>query len=69
MNKELAKYLHERMKTGDEVNTTFHLIKVPTEIYPTLYDTFVFLFKQAGVKNLQITKEVNFEKMYKERKK
>ena len=45
------------------------LIKVPTEIYPTLYDTFVFLFKQAGVKNIQINKEVNFEKMYKERKK
>ena len=30
-NKELAKYLNERMKTGEEVNTTFHLIKVPTE--------------------------------------
>jgi len=28
---DLAKYLHERMKTGDMVNTTFHLIKVPTE--------------------------------------
>ena len=27
----LAKYLNERMKTKDEVNTTFHLIKVPTE--------------------------------------
>jgi len=30
-NKELAKYLNECMKTGEEVNTTFHLIKVPTE--------------------------------------
>ena len=45
------------------------LVTVPQEIYCTLYDTFVFLFKQAGVKNLQINKEVNFEKMYKERKK
>ena len=26
----LAKYLNERMKTKDEVNTTFHLIKVPS---------------------------------------
>jgi len=44
------------------------LIKIPTEIYPTLYETFVFLFDQAGVKNIQINKEVNFEKLYKERK-
>ncbi len=45
------------------------LIKVPAELYPTLYETFVYLFKQAGVKNIQIDKEVNFEKMYNERKK
>ena len=42
------------------------LVKVPTEIYPTLYDTFVYLFKQAGVKNINIEKEINFEKNYKE---
>ena len=30
-NKELAKYLHKRMETQDKVNTTFHLINVPTE--------------------------------------
>ena len=30
-NKELAKYLRKRMETQDEVNTTFHLINVPTE--------------------------------------
>ena len=45
------------------------LIKVPTEIYPTLYETFVFLFQQAGIKNIQINKEVDFEKLYNERKK
>tara|TARA_Y100000588_G_C13388827_1_gene558117 strand:+ start:79 stop:498 length:420 start_codon:yes stop_codon:yes gene_type:complete len=45
------------------------LIKVPTEVYPTLYETFIYLFKQAGVKNLRIEKEVNFEKLYNERKK
>ena len=44
------------------------LIKIPTEIYPTLYETFIYLFKQAGIKNIQITKDVNFEKMYKEKK-
>jgi len=45
------------------------LIKVPAEVYPTLYDTFVFLFKQTGIKNIQINKVVDFEKMYNERKK
>ena len=45
------------------------LIKVPTDVYPSLYKTFIYLFEQAGVKDLQIEKEVDFEKMYKEKKK
>ena len=45
------------------------LIKLPTEIYPTLYETFVYLFSQAGVKNITIKKEVDFEKIYNEKNK
>jgi len=45
------------------------LITVPQEIYPTLYETFVFLFKQSGIKNIQINKDVNFQKLYESRKK
>ena len=45
------------------------LVNIPQEIYPTLYDTFVFLFKQAGIKNIQINKEVNFQKLFDTRKK
>jgi len=44
------------------------LIKIPTEIYPTLYETFVYIFKQAGVKNIQIDKDVDFEKLYQQKK-
>ena len=44
------------------------LVKVPTEIYPSLYETFIYLFKQAGVKDIKIEKEVNFEKLYNEKK-
>ena len=44
------------------------LVKLPTEIYPTLYETFVYLFTQAGVKNITIKKEVDFEKLYNEKK-
>ena len=45
------------------------LVKVPQEIYPILYETFVFLFKQAGIKNIQISKEVDFQKLFESRKK
>ena len=45
------------------------LVKIPTEVYPTLYETFIYLFKQAGVRDLNIEKRVDFEKMYNERKK
>ena len=45
------------------------LIKVPQEMYPILYETFVFLFKQSGIKNIQINKEVDFQKLFESRKK
>ena len=45
------------------------LIKVPTEVYPTIYETFVYLFSQAGIKNILIQKEVNFEQLYNEKNK
>ena len=45
------------------------LINIPTEVYPTLYETFIYLFKQAGLKEIQIDKEVNFEKLYNASKK
>ena len=45
------------------------LIKVPAEVYPTLYESFVFLFKQSGINNIKIDKKVDFEKMFNERKK
>ena len=45
------------------------LIKLPTEIYPSIYETFVYLFSQAGLKNITIKKEVDFEKLYNEKTK
>jgi hypothetical protein len=55
-------------KNKDELEKIV-LIKVPQEIYPTLYETFVFLFKQSGIKNIQMNKDVNFQKLYESRKK
>ena len=59
--------LEENFKDKKELEKII-LIKIPTEIYPTLYATFIYIFNKAGVKNIQIDKEVDFEKLYKERK-
>tara|TARA_Y100000590_G_C15723119_1_gene1014183 strand:- start:797 stop:1216 length:420 start_codon:yes stop_codon:yes gene_type:complete len=56
------------IKDKKELEKIF-LVKIPTEIYPTLYEIFIYLFKKAGVKNISITKEVDFEKMYNEKTK
>ena len=44
------------------------LIEIPTAVYPSLYETFVYLFSQAGIKNIEIYKKVDFEKLYNEKK-
>ncbi len=40
------------------------LVKVPSETYSILYDTFIYLFKQSGLKDINIKKEINFEELY-----
>ena len=59
--------IEENVKDKKELEKII-LVKVPTEIYPTLYNTFVYLFSQAGIKNINIIKDVDFEKMYNENK-
>ena len=44
------------------------LIEVPKYIYPFIYETFIYLFKQCGIKNVSIEKKVDFQKMYNEQK-
>ena len=60
--------IEENIKDKEEIEKII-LIKIPTEVYPTLYETFIYLFKQAGIKDINIEKNINFEKMYNERKK
>ena len=59
--------LEENFKDKKELEKII-LIKIPAETYSTLYATFVYLFNKAGVQNIQIDKEVDFEKLYKEKK-
>ena len=58
--------IEKKLKEKKELEKII-LIKLPTEIYPTLYETFVYLFSQAGIKNIIIKKEVDFEKLYNEK--
>ena len=59
--------IDENLKDKKELEKII-LVKVPKETYPTLYETFVYLFSQAGIKNISIIKNVDFEKMYNENK-
>ena len=43
------------------------LIKVPTEIYPELRKIFVFVFQNSGFKEVNISKNVDFQKLYDQR--
>ena len=44
------------------------LIEIPSKIYPELRKIFIFLFENSGFKNIKISENVNFEKLYKMRK-
>ena len=44
------------------------LVEIPQYIYPFLYETFIYLFKQSGLQNISIEKKVDFQKMYEEQK-
>ena len=56
---------HENKKELEKII----LIEVPTEIYPSLYETFFFLFKQTGIKNIKIDKKIDFQKLYDQKNK
>ena len=44
------------------------LVEIPQYIYPFLYETFIYLFKQSGLQNISIEKKGDFQKMYEEQK-
>ena len=58
----------EHIKDKKEVEKII-LVDIPTKVYPMIHETFLYLFKQAGLKEIKIEKEVNFEKLYNEKKK
>ena len=43
------------------------LIDIPSQIYPQLRKIFIFLFENSGYKDIKISENVDFEKLYKMR--
>ena len=44
------------------------LIEVPKTIYPEISSILFYLFEKSGFKNVNLEKEVNFEKLYQSKK-
>ena len=40
------------------------LVDVPTSIYPEIRSVLVFLFEKSGFKDVNLQKEIDFEKLY-----
>tara|TARA_B100000963_G_scaffold313680_1_gene291759 strand:+ start:666 stop:1103 length:438 start_codon:yes stop_codon:yes gene_type:complete len=59
--------IDEQLKDKLEIEKII-LIDVPTEIYPELRKIFVFIFENSGFKDVKISKDVNFQKLYNHRK-
>ncbi len=55
--------LNEEIQNKKEIEKII-LIKVPSEIYPELRKIFVFLFESSGFKDIKISNNVDFEKLY-----
>ena len=59
--------LSEELKNKKEIEEII-LIKVPSLIYPELRKIFVFIFESSGFKDVKISENVDFKKLYELRK-
>ena len=54
-------------KLAKEKMENIILIDIPSQIYPQLRQIFIFLFENSGYKDIKISENVDFEKLYKMR--
>ena len=55
--------LDKKLKDKLEIEKII-LVNVPTEIYPELRKIFIFVFENSGFKDVKISKNVDFQKLY-----
>ena len=58
----------EKEKLSKKEMEKIILIEVPSKIYPELRKIFVFLFENSGFKDVKISENVDFEKLFKMKK-
>ena len=44
------------------------LVEVPKTVYPEIRETLFYLFEKSGFKNVNLQKEIDFEKLYENKK-
>ena len=44
------------------------LVEVPKTVYPEIRETLCYLFEKSGFKNVDLQKEINFKKLYENKK-
>ena len=59
--------LSEDLKDKEEIEKIV-LVNVPTKIYSEIRKIFVLIFESSGFKDIQISKEVDFQKLYDQKK-
>ena len=57
----------EKIDNKDEVEKII-LISVPEEIYPSIREIIIFLFKNSGFNKINIPEKIDFKKLYESRK-
>ena len=58
----------EGEQTTKEILEKIILIEIPKKIYSEIREIFVDLFEKSGFKDIKIDKEVDFEKLYNQRR-
>ena len=57
----------DKIDNKDEMEKII-LIKVPGEIYPSMREIIIFLFKSSGFNKINIPEKIDFQKLYDNRK-
>ena len=64
----LASLVDVETKVTKEELEKIILIKIPTEIYPTVRNMIIFLFEKSGYKKINIHDKIDFLKLYEKKK-
>ena len=59
--------IRDRIGSKDEMEKII-LINVPEEVYPSMREVIIFLFKNSGFNKINIPEIIDFKRLYESRK-